>query len=286
MRPPVRLNHDELDALKGLPHAARIVYVEGIRPFMDFRSGVVGASNSPDKSISLQSLAEVLYVEPKPGRTGTGSRSRKQARVCIDVLIDSGLLSSMSVSSKHDKRLVLKCLLASTDESVQKKQGTNRAQEQGTNRAQRKHRNVAGLDKSEPMQQGTAETPQQGTPPGSVITDSHRQTPRAREKSQISLDFSIDEQMRTLLMMAGISAECAEFMLPLFVSDNHESQYQAKNWRSEFITYIRRFGWKWEQHQKGKHLVSVKAAVGQSSKPASDVAKGFTTMEDYDDGEV
>ncbi|MEC9452985.1 MAG: hypothetical protein VYB06_06025, partial [Cyanobacteriota bacterium] len=108
----------------------------------------------------------------------------------------------------------------------------------------------------------------------------------AREKTEIPPDFCIDEQMKTLLLMAGISMEQAEYMLVLFVSENQKSRYASNNWHREFIDYIRRFWWKWDQHQKGKHLVPVKSAVGQSSKSAADVAQGFTTMEDYDDGDV
>lgn len=280
------VNHAELDALSGLPLAARVAYLEGIKPYMDFATGIVGAAGRPGKSISLQSLTEVLFVEPKQGRKDTGSRSRKQARVCIEILVDAGLIMSMSISKKHDKRLVLKCILADTDTSVQKKQGTNRAQEQGTNRAQDEASNSNDLVVTDNTKEGIPETPNQGTPPVTYQTDTDRQTPRAREKKVIPDGFAIDEQMKVLLKMAGISMEQAEFMLVLFVSDNQKSQYSSNNWHREFIDYIRRFWWKWEQHRQGKHLVPVMSSGGRAGKSSSDVAKGFTTMEDYGDGDV
>lgn len=268
MRPPVRLNHAELDALKGLPHAARVVYVEGVRPFMDFSSGVVGASSSPNKSISLQSLAEVLYVEPKPGRTGTGSRSRKQARVCIDVLVDAGLLSSMSVSTKQDKRLVLKCVLADTDKSASNKQGTNRAQEQGTNRAQDKASSDAGLDGSAQQEQGTPETPYQGTPPISGIKDTT--TARVRESGLIPDDFCIDDQVRATLLASGVPVPVAEFFIDEFVSDCVEKGKSSFNWAAAFVVYCKKWRWRYDK-ERGNDAASGGADQQRGQSRASRV---------------
>lgn len=274
VRPPIRLNHAELDALKGLPLAARVVYVEGIRPFMDFTSGVVGASSSPSKSISLQSLAEVLYVEPKPGRTGAGSRSRKQARVCIDVLVEAGLLSSMSVASKQDKRLILRCVLASTDESASKKQGTIRAQEQGTNGAQSKPSIDASLGESEPPQQGTPETPQQGTPPETDHKDTHK--PRARAMETVPPDFSITDSVQARLLRAMVPLPFAEQLLLEFVNKNESKGFTSANWEAEFVGYCiqqKRFQESWRERNPKKN--GLRLVASKSGEPSG--GHGFNT---------
>lgn len=230
------MNDAELDALSGLPLAARVAYTEGIKPFMDYKTGVVGASNSPSKSISLQSIAEVLYVEPKQGRTDTGSRTRKQARVVIDVLIEAGLLASMSVTGWAEKRLILKCVLADTDESEQKKQGTNRAREQGTNRARAQVNENAGLGGDDHPKHGNAKTAKQGTPPNTYNLNNTHIT-RTREKAPIGADFHIDGDVATYLQVSGVAIELAEALLPEFVSKNLSSGFVSLNWAGEFAHY-------------------------------------------------
>ncbi len=56
----LKINHEELSALSGLPHLQQLLYLRGIKPFGDYRTGVVGLI----RGISYQSLAEELYVEP------------------------------------------------------------------------------------------------------------------------------------------------------------------------------------------------------------------------------
>lgn len=271
----VMLNDAELDALNGLPLASRVLYVEGIKPYMDYATGVVGTANSPSKSISLQSLAEVLYVEPKQGRTDTGSRSRKQARVCIDMLVEAGLIVSSSIATKQQKRLILKCVLADTDLSVQKKQGTNRAHYQGANRAQPEANENGYLDDSDTPKQGTPETPKQGTPP-LTVKDTHSNTRASRKKDLIPEDFSIDEQVKILLKLSGVELERAEFMLVEFVSANISSGHLSLNWPHEFVVFIRRFGWRYDAHKKNRHLAAVPdARNGFSDKDYSKGTNGF-----------
>ena len=57
------INGDELTVLSGLPHLQQLVYFRGIRPYMDVKTGIVGIK----RGISLQSIAEQLYIEPCPG---------------------------------------------------------------------------------------------------------------------------------------------------------------------------------------------------------------------------
>src|SRR3990167_10495810 len=99
-----KINQQERDALKGLPHLARLAYFEAIRPYMDFDTGIVGIK----RGISYQSLGEELYVESHVGYV-SGSPSKQQLRRALKTLERASLISIQSVG----KKLILKCELAS-----------------------------------------------------------------------------------------------------------------------------------------------------------------------------
>src|SRR3990167_6087534 len=110
-----KINQQERDALKGLPHLARLAYFEAIRPYMDFDTGIVGIK----RGISYQSLGEELYVESHVGYV-SGSPSKQQLRRALKTLERASLISIQSVG----KKLILKCELASADYSGQNKVDT------------------------------------------------------------------------------------------------------------------------------------------------------------------
>jgi hypothetical protein len=102
------INYEEMSALKGLPHLQQLLYLCGIKPFMDYRTGIAGIM----RGISYQSLAEELYVEPHSG-IKSGSPSKDQIRRAIKGLESRGLLRIQSM----DWKLVFLCLLATSDTS-------------------------------------------------------------------------------------------------------------------------------------------------------------------------
>ncbi|MBA2649680.1 MAG: hypothetical protein H0U75_08840 [Legionella sp.] len=106
------INHDELEALCGLPHLQQLAYLRGIRPYMDAKAGLVGVK----RGISYQSIAEQLYIEPHQG-IKSESYSRMQIRRALSALGRAGLISSQSKGLK----LILKCELATLGYSVQNK---------------------------------------------------------------------------------------------------------------------------------------------------------------------
>lgn len=112
----VKITYEELSVLTGLPHLQQLLYLRGIRPYMDYRTGIVGII----RGISYQSLAEELYVEPHQG-IKSGSPSKDQIRRAIKGLEKAGLLR---VQSMHWK-LVFQCLLAAQDFSNLNKPATN-----------------------------------------------------------------------------------------------------------------------------------------------------------------
>jgi len=107
-----KINSEERAALYGLPHMYQLVYLLGIRPYMDYATGVVGVK----RGISYQSLTEELYVEPQPGIKAF-KPSIQQMRRAVYGLEKKGLVYRES----EGKQLILKCVLATADYSVQNK---------------------------------------------------------------------------------------------------------------------------------------------------------------------
>jgi hypothetical protein len=110
------INDQEISALRGLPYLQQVIYLLGIKPYMDRQTAIVGVK----RRISYQSLAETAYIEPHQG-IQSGSPSRDQLRRVVKSLARVGLIEVQS----DDKHLVLKCLLATSDYSVQNKAATN-----------------------------------------------------------------------------------------------------------------------------------------------------------------
>lgn len=99
----------ELDALSEIPLMQRVVYLMGIRPYMDRKTFMVGIK----RKISYQSLRETLYVAPIKG-VKTGSPSHQQMKRVIKSLARQGIIEICSTT----KNLIVKCLLANPYEPV------------------------------------------------------------------------------------------------------------------------------------------------------------------------
>ncbi|HAT8640670.1 TPA: Vir protein, partial [Legionella pneumophila subsp. pneumophila] len=100
----------ELDALREIPLIQRVVYLMGIRPYMDRKTFMVGIK----RKISYQSLRETLYVAPIKG-VKTGCPSHQQMKRVIKSLARQGIIEIRSTT----KNLIVKCLLANPYEPVE-----------------------------------------------------------------------------------------------------------------------------------------------------------------------
>ena len=89
------ITHQELSALSGLPHLQQLLYFRGIRPYVDYQTGLVGIK----RGVSYQSFSEALYIEPHQGIKG-GSPSRDQLRRALRGLERAGLLEIRSFEQK------------------------------------------------------------------------------------------------------------------------------------------------------------------------------------------
>lgn len=117
---PVLLSDEEMEALSGLPHMHHVLYIMGIRRYMDYKTGIVGIK----RKISLQSLVEEIFIEPRVGTKIVNIKSKFQIHRALKILEKAGLISFKSVSTKDKKQLILKCILAKTDESGKNKAAT------------------------------------------------------------------------------------------------------------------------------------------------------------------
>lgn len=109
------ITSEELSALEGLPYMQQILYIRGVKPYMDRKTGLVGIK----RRISYQSIREALYVEPIAGTPTFGSPSYQQVRRAVKQLIQHGLLEVQPAQ----RQLIFNCVLALRDRSVQNKAG-------------------------------------------------------------------------------------------------------------------------------------------------------------------
>jgi hypothetical protein len=118
------LNTEELALLYGLPHIQQLLYLRGIRPYMDVKTGLVGIK----RRISYQSISEQLYVEPHQG-IKSQSFSRDQLRRAVSGLARAGVITVQS----EGMQLILKCESATRDYSVSNKAAINPPRKSTTN---------------------------------------------------------------------------------------------------------------------------------------------------------
>src|SRR3990167_5896669 len=106
------INHLEQSALKGLPFIQRLLYIQGLKPYVDYKTGIIGIR----RGVSYQSLKEELYIEPHSG-IQSGNLSTDQLRRALRGLEKAGLIEIKSM----DRKLVFRALLMYWDNSAQNK---------------------------------------------------------------------------------------------------------------------------------------------------------------------
>jgi len=199
----------------GIPHLQRITYTHGLRPYMDFSTGIVGIK----RGISWQSLREELYVEPSNGIKG-GSPSKHQVRTAVDGLERIGLLQLMSI----DKKLILKCLLAETDITKQNKVGTKLAREVGTPKNGNVVSLIANTEANFSRNDSTPKNTEVGTPKnGEVGTPpSVRDLKSSTSSEKVALQ---DDDDKNLIFHKNLNAqEIAKMRTMLKSFDSNKAQ--------------------------------------------------------------
>lgn len=117
---------DEEELLQGLPWIVQLVYLRGLRRFMDYSTGVVGVK----RGISRQSLAETLYVEPVSGRhtKDSGAPTISAIRNALERLESIGLIEKIP----HKDKLIFFLPKAARDDSDQKRSVRGTSEERPT----------------------------------------------------------------------------------------------------------------------------------------------------------
>ena len=199
-------NDGEDERLQGLPIAAQVLYLRGMRRHMDFQDGLVGMK----RRISWQAIREVLYVEPHQGAGATGAPSKDQVRRLAALLERAGLVEIRS--DMQSKRLVFFLPLAFTDESVQKNIATkpplNRHTQTATDTATRNLNNGGAMRDNtaidtatkppHPKTPDTARHPKSGIPVKDIKA-STRATPLVEKKNSATNSLSAQSTTRSLL---------------------------------------------------------------------------------------
>jgi len=109
------VDDDELEALRGLPHEARTLYREGLRPYMDYTTGLVGIK----RRVSYQSFRELLEVVPERG-SALGSvqvPSKSAMRNMLVLLERNGLVEKLPQRRRTDP-MVFRLRLAVCDGKI------------------------------------------------------------------------------------------------------------------------------------------------------------------------
>ncbi len=89
---------EEDQALEYLSHRAQVLYMRGIRKFMDFDTGITGIK----RRVSLQSFKELLEVRPPPGSNNVFSPTLNQVRASLDELKRAGLIEQLPKKKRTD----------------------------------------------------------------------------------------------------------------------------------------------------------------------------------------
>ena len=103
----IRITEREVEALYELPHRAVVLYLLGLRPHMDYTTGIVGDR----RKVSYQGFCELLAVGAEwTAEHRAETVSKKQARVSVEHLVKAGLVERLPTKKQRDPmrlRLVL-----------------------------------------------------------------------------------------------------------------------------------------------------------------------------------
>lgn len=145
----------EWDLLAGLPFMQRCLYLV-LRWYMDRNTGRVGEA----RGISLQGLAEELYVEPVRGRHAAdcGSPSKKAIRSALDALERARLIQSCG----NGEVLVFFLPAARRFSARPKDDGHMRGTDEGHDERKAKSRAVAGSSTHEGRDEGHTQSADEG----------------------------------------------------------------------------------------------------------------------------
>jgi hypothetical protein len=160
-------NDAEDDALRKLPWRARVVYLQGIRRHMDYRTGWAGRG----RVLSYRFFTELL--EASEVSTAPDPAVSKRGLQTIFLMLERVGLVEWPRGASNQRGVVFRCLLADTDDSVQKqavpKRDPSGTQEAGPGTFSN---DAAGADTAGPKRDPTAQ--RQAVPPPGIRVSGKR----------------------------------------------------------------------------------------------------------------
>lgn len=169
-------NDDENDALLKLPWRARIVYLQGLRWHMDYKTGTVGMSGHV---MSYQKLSEVLDCTETVSTKPDPRVNKEGLRAIFKMLERVGLVEWV----KHDgKGLFFRLLLADTDQSAKNKDNPKTTPRQPQKDNPENTSNGKDLSETNNPSATLCCTREDNPPPESGIRDSNGSTERGAKK--------------------------------------------------------------------------------------------------------
>ena len=196
-----------------LPHRAQVLYLRGLRRFMDYESGIVGDR----RRVSLQQMRECLEVNPDNESSSPRYQpTNHEIRASLEQLVRAGLIQRLQKRSKFDPMRFL-LPLASIRQNSQPQENRK-----GT---------TARHDALDTMAyaQGGAREPQghNRIPPVSGKDN----TPH-RARALILPDFDLTPATRARMKRAGCRDWTADDVLH-FIAKNQSSGWQSADWQAE-----------------------------------------------------
>ncbi|MEX1669125.1 DnaT-like ssDNA-binding domain-containing protein [Zhongshania guokunii] len=275
-----RISDDEEVALRGLRAEARVLYICGLRPFMDFKTGLVGVK----RRVSYQGFKELLEVTPDRGSAigAVQSPTKSALRALLQLLERHGLVEKLEQRRRIDP-MVFKLPLADYDAKIRLGeqrhtsvigQATQQAtQEKPHNSILNQHdSDVAkgGIDIEQKHIENSTKRHTSVLPVNNIITTSAAVIDfRPRESSyQNKVDQWVpSSEVWAMLKMRGVDPVYAQEKLGEYQIYWRDRGAEKVSWDSHFISHCvqqwRMFGHVWraaasaEQGQKGfidKHL--------------------------------
>src|SRR3990167_3654153 len=220
-----KISHQEKSMLYGLPHLLQLLYVMGIRPYMDYQTGMVGIQ----RGISYQSLREELYVEPHPGYRG-GSPSKAQIQRALIGLEKAGVIN---LCSQH-KKLIIRCLLATRDNFVQNKAATGSIPLSVTKNSLQPTNNAGNSGKNN-RKAATEDLPKAATPP---VSGNYNTLYLAERAEKIFGDFQPSLKIIEKAQQQNCPTVNCQDELTKFICYHQAKGTLSCDWDAEFLRWL------------------------------------------------
>ncbi len=243
-----KVNHQERAALRGLPHVQILLYLMGIRPYMDYATGIVGIK----RGISYQSLREEIYVDPHQGYK-TESFSKDQIKRALKGLEKAGVIKLRSCY----KKLILQCPLATTDKCDQNKAALKPPLQTATTSPRKNIENSIDNEESQ-KKSATTKSAKAATPPvsGNNITLSLADSGISLIAENFQPSTAVTEKAKKHHCP---TAECCDELMKFIVY--HQSRATKRcDWNAEFL------GWLLRSKQYHKEKKNVKQNNSTSNR--------------------